>query len=168
MNQEAIAGDARSPTCSDVCHPVPDQQRPVQRDAKLLLRLQNHARSRLAHGRIDLVPANTVLRVGRAEIDLVNPSFLLVKHIAHPCGQRMEVILRVETPPNAGLIRDYEYGMPQFTCGATYIEDARDKTEVLFSADITMVNIDHSIAIKKQGWTADHRQTPDNSVCARA
>src|SRR5574340_386050 len=137
-------------------------------DTKLFGCLKNHPRPGLPERRIHLISANAVFRMKGTKVDFVDHNTTPLKNPAHPLGELQKFLFGVITAANSGLIGDYENHVTQFLGKAAQLKNAFNKLTLLLPANISMVDVDHAIAVKKQGWAKVQMQTPANSVCARS
>jgi CheY-like chemotaxis protein len=69
----------------------------------------------------------------------------------HPVREPVEVVLRVESPADAGLVGDDDGGPARPSGGRDEVEDAVDEVEILPPMDIAMVEVDHPVAVEEEG-----------------
>ena len=100
----------------------------------------------------------------RTKVDLVDRSSLNSKDTAHPFSEIEKIPFCVITPGYACLIGNDEDQVTQFFGAATQFKDTLDELELILCADISVIDIDHTIAVKEQGRPQIQTCTPASSV----
>jgi hypothetical protein len=87
----------------------------------------------------------------RAKIDLVDVNVLGFEIFTHPVSEFEKVFFCLVTAPDSGLIGDDKDQIAELLCGTTKLKDLINKLKILRLADISMINIDYAVTVKKQG-----------------
>jgi hypothetical protein len=95
--------------------------------------------------------ADTILGMVGAIINGINLSVLNAKPFMHPSGQDMKLLLTVVATANTSLVSYDDNAVSKLPTGADKSEDSWHKLKVVSTMNITPINIDDAIAVKKQG-----------------
>jgi len=114
--------------------------------------LQDHPRFRLAPRMIHSIRADAELRMIRAVIHPCDWRILGLEAIAHPTRQIPVGVLVKKPPSDAGLIGDDD-GRPAQLIDreARQLENSWEELELVRTMDVTSIDIDHAVTIKKEG-----------------
>lgn len=100
-------------------------------------------------------------------IDPVDDNALGFENPVHPISELEKVLLGVITAPNPSLVGDDKYHTAEPLGGSATHKDAVNRLKILRLADIGVINVDHTITVKKQGEAAAQWHSPVNSVWVR-
>ena len=127
-----------------------------QIDGHLFGGSQNHAGLRLAAGTSDLVLAERFFRMVRAEVDAGQRGSCFLKHPTHVDVERLEIGLRVVAAADARLVGHDHERVARFVKLASGVQNTFNPLEILATAHVGVIDVDHAVAIEKSGFA--HRQ----------
>ncbi len=136
-------------------------------DRMLARSAQEHAGIRLAVLGLGAVFADAVFRVRGAVIDVEYRHALGLEACAHPGCKGLELFLGELSAADAGLVGDDDDVEAAHDRVPAQVEDARHELEPLGRVDVTVIDVDHAVAVEEDGPDAIHAENPEKSCCAR-
>ena len=100
----------------------------------------------------------------RTKIDLCYVDALVPEDPAHPFGQFQKILFGVVTPTDPRLISHHKDQITELFGSPAKLKDAFNELKIFRLAYISVIDIDHAIAIQKQGGVPAQRHTPASSV----
>lgn len=85
----------------------------------------------------------------RAEIHGIQMCTTQQKLLPYPLHITRELCPAIQAAPYACLIGDHNCQPPMAVCASYEFEDTRDKLCLLWSMDVTTIDIDHAVAVQK-------------------
>ena len=156
LAEQDAAGNACGLRGLHVAFLVAEQNALRQIDGHLFGGSQNHAGLRLAAGTSDLVLAERFFRMVRAEVDAGQRGSCFLKHPTHVDVERLEIGLRVVAAADARLVGHDHERVARFVKLASGVQNNFNPLEILATAHVGVIDVDHAVAIEKSGFA--HRQ----------
>src|SRR5262249_38600273 len=144
--------DAGSGAGLDVAHLVAHDRGGREIKSEVGGRLQDHSRIGLAPRMIAAVCADAALGVVGAMINAGDRRLLGREAVAHPPGQARIGRFVVIAAADAGLVGDHHQRAGDLVGPeAGELENTGNELELLRSMDVTVVGVDHAVAVEKKG-----------------